>query len=329
MKLKPHLRNGRFYNYEHESITKYLKSIAVTIRHMLKKKPPFFTSSKEETLASWTTTPTFKTSPDGASITWLGHASFLCQLGGYNIIADPVFGQISRLYPRMIPSPLEHATLPKIDVVIISHNHHDHLDKKSLSVLQKHDPLFFVPQGDKAWFDKRGFTRVIEYDWWEQHSLPARINNQPVIVQFLPSHHWSGRGLLSINKSLWGSWLLSHSNQSIYIGGDTAYSKHFKVIGDALKKIDIAILPIGPCQPIRAMIDSHIDPQQALQAFLDLGATHFIPMHWGTFKQGLDNFDYAINTLNELWPTTITDQDKQLHLVKFGETKQFEHISLE
>ena len=300
MKLKPHIHKGRFYNHEKESIVTYLKSIAVTIRHMFKKRNPFFKHGKDHTLTNWTTKPTFHASLNNPTITWLGHATFLCQIGGYNIITDPVFGEISRFYPRMIPSPTTHTPLPKIDIILISHNHHDHLDEKSLKELKKQDPMFFVPHGDKAWFDKRGFSRVTEYSWWDQQILPAKNNAEPVTIQFLPAHHWSGRGLLSINRSLWGSWLISNQEQSIYFGGDTAFSKHFKIIGDAIKKIDIAILPIGPCEPYRGMIDSHIDPAQSIQAFKDLNATHFIPMHWGTFKQGLDTFEYAINLLSGL-----------------------------
>ncbi len=319
MKLKPYSHNKRFYNYPSESIKTYLKSIVTSAFHMFKKRKPFFSHHKEQ--AEWSMQPTFTSSNIDPTITWLGHATFLCQLGGYNIITDPVFGEISRLFPRMVPFPITPSLLPPVDVVLISHNHHDHLDKKSLKALQIHNPLFFVPYGDKKWFDTHGFSRVVEYSWWEQHTLPAKENTHPVTIQFLPAHHWSGRSIFGFNKSLWGSWLMSHGEKNIYFAGDTAYSKHFKIIGDVCKKIDIALLPIGPNEPQKGMHVSHINPEQALQALRDLNAQHFVPMHWGTFRQGDDTFLYAINKLTTLWNTTITESDKSLHIVKCGETK--------
>lgn len=324
MKLKPHIHKGRFYNHPHESIVTYIKSVLVSIKHMFKKRDPFFTHGKNQTIKQWVVQPTFQETPANTTLTWLGHATFLCHIGGYNIITDPVFGEISQFFPRMVPSPLKTtASLPNIDIVLISHNHHDHLDEKSLKKLKQHDPLFFVPQGDKKWFDKHNFSRVIEYSWWEQHTLPARNNDQPVTIQFLPAHHWSGRGFWNINRSLWGSWLMSHQEQNVYFGGDTAFSEHFSVIGEAVKKIDIALLPIGPCEPRQGQMYSHINPEQAIQAFKNLNATHFIPMHWGTFRQGADSFNYAIDKLSIEWEQSIKDPQKKLHLVRFGETTDF------
>lgn len=323
MKLKPHIYRGRFYNHHGESIKTYLKSILVTMRHMFKKRKPFFNKSKEDVLKEWVKIPSFNASSVSPAITWLGHATFLCQMGGYTIITDPIFGELSRLFPRMIPLPITLSEIPAIDVVLISHNHQDHLDLKSLNALKKYNPLFFVPQGNKKWFDQRGFSRIVEYSWWEEHTLPARKSMGPITIQFLPAHHWSGRGIFSINKSLWGSWLMADQSASIYFAGDTSYSDHFKIIGDACKKIDIALLPIGPCEPREGMQDSHINSEEALQAFVDLNAQHFIPMHWGTFRQGLDSFLCAPNQLTSLWEKRFLNTDKILHLAKFGETKTF------
>ena len=229
------------------------------------------------------------------SITWIGHASFLIQVADINIVTDPVFGELSSFFPRILAPGIHIEALPSIDYVLISHNHWDHMDAPSLYALKQHHPGLHVlaPQGDKAWFAKRKFS-VSEHDWWQT------IEMKKCFFSFLPAVHWSGRGFFDTNRSLWGSWMINAGGKKIYFAGDTAYGEHFKQIAHECGPTDIALLPIGPCEPKEWMSRMHMNPERSLQAFRDLKASHFIPMHWGTFPFGSDQFDEPMQYLDKL-----------------------------
>lgn len=268
---------------------------------------------------------------DAPRITWLGHATFLIQIGGINILTDPIFGNLSFLFPRILPSTIILDNLPRIDVILISHNHRDHMDRDSLLALKnKHkDVQVLVPWGDKAWFDYRGFTQVTEYMWWEAHGVRSQLmRNSVVNFTFLPAWHWSQRGLFDKNKSLWGSWMIECNGYQIYFAGDTAYSPHFKAIARKFTTIDVALMPIGPCEPRPWMKRSHVDAQEACQAFIDLNAQVFIPMHWGTFAFGEDHFGLPIDRLKDAWSGRSELGSKQLHMVKVGQGLELEPTSV-
>lgn len=253
----------------------------------------------------------------GLIVTWIGHASFLIQIAGVNILTDPVFGGIVPFFPRMLPAGIPAMLLPSIDYILISHNHRDHMDTASLLAVKRFSPnvQVLVPQGDKQWFDRRGFVDAREYVWWQQ--IEAKSN---AVITFLPSIHWSQRGLFDKNKSLWGSWLIQAGDSSIYFAGDTAYGEHFKEIAASHQNIQAALLPIGPCEPHDWMKRSHTNAEQAVQAFLDLQAQHFIPMHWGTFGFGNDAFDAPITRLSNAWRArTDLLYARQLHTPKVGQ----------
>jgi len=259
---------------------------------------------------------------DAPRITWLGHATFLIQIGGITILTDPIFGNLSFLFPRILPSTMGVENLPHIDVVLISHNHRDHMDTASLLALkQRFEKLqIFVPWGDKAWFDKRGFAHVSEYLWGDRQSVRSQVMpNSVANFTFLPAWHWSQRGLFDKNKSLWGSWMIECNGYHIYFAGDTAYSPHFKAIAHAFPTIDVALMPIGPCEPRPWMRKSHVDAHEACQAFIDLNAHIFIPMHWGTFAFGEDHFGLPIERLKEAWHARSELGAKQLHMPKVGQ----------
>jgi len=262
-------------------------------------------------------------------ITWLGHATFLIQIGGINILTDPIFGDLSFLFPRILPSTISLENLPRIDVVLISHNHRDHMDTHSLLGLKSafKDVQFLVAWGDKAWFDQRGFTHVTEYMWWDTHSVRnqlAAISNSAVNFTFLPAWHWSQRGVFDKNKSLWDSWMIEYNGYHIYFAGDTAYSPHFKAIAHRFPTIDVALMPIGPCEPRSWMRHTHVDAHEACQAFIDLKAHVFIPMHWGTFAFGEDHFGLPIDRLKYAWYAHNELSSKQLRMVKVGQGLTFE-----
>ena len=206
-------------------------------------------------------------------ITWLGHASWLVQLDGTSLLIDPVFGErISYVIRRNGPAPLRPAQLPRIDRTLVSHNHYDHYDRPS--VLAAGAPVLTgVGLGKGLPLPVRGLG------WWETERI-----GESVRVSFVPSQHWSRRGLFDVNQTLWGGFVIEGSRSRIYHAGDTAYFEGFAQIGARFPGIDAALLPIGAYDPAWFMEKQHMNPEQAVQAFVDLGAGHFVAMHWGTFK---------------------------------------------
>jgi L-ascorbate metabolism protein UlaG (beta-lactamase superfamily) len=214
---------------------------------------------------------------DQTAVTWVGHASFVVQIGGLTVLADPVWSaRIPGVRQRLTPPGVPWNELPPIDAVVISHNHYDHLDGPTIRRLPR-DTAMFVPGVLGWWFRKRDFRNVTELDWWESIELNA------VRFEFVPSHHWSRRGLTDSCKSLWGGWILATPSQKIYFAGDTGYGHWFAEIGRRHPDIDLALLPVGAYEPNWFMHPVHMNPDEAVRACLDLGAPRMATMHWGTF----------------------------------------------
>ena len=169
--------------------------------------------------------------------------------------------------------------LPKIDVVVISHNHYDHLDIASLSKLSNinDETIFLVPEGDKKLLVNENIKNTFEFKWWDNFQLNGTT------FTFTPAKHWSARGLFDESRSLWGSWHVKNQNLSLFHAGDTGYSDDFKIIKKRLGKIDLALIPIGAYSPYWFEGYSHVTPDEAIQIAIDLEATKSIGMHWGTF----------------------------------------------
>jgi L-ascorbate metabolism protein UlaG (beta-lactamase superfamily) len=314
-KILPHRYNGRFYNYEGEVLEDWLIPSIAMFFHSLYAR----LLHKKEHIKQWVCAPTIMPLSNEPHITWLGHSTFLIQVAGVSILTDPVFGNASCFFPRIFPCGIAIDQLPPIDCVLISHNHPDHMDAASLYALKKHNPLFLVPHGDKKWFVKRNFERVEECMWWEPHAITSKTM-QLVEFTFLPAHHWSQRGLFDGNRSLWGSWLIQAPQHTIYFAGDTAYSKHFKNIARHYASINTALMPIAPCEPRRWMKNTHLSAEEAVQAFIDLNADTFIPMHWGTYHFGSDQLFAPIERLMQSWHhQRAALQDKKVQLLKIGQ----------
>ena len=225
------------------------------------------------------------------SITWVGHATVLVQMNGVNVLTDPQWGEraspVSWGGPRRLSAPgLAFEDLPRIDVVLISHDHYDHLDLNTVKRLAAaHNPLFLVPLGLKAWFAENRMTRVEEMDWWLEREYRG--------VKFvcLPAQHFSQRTLTDANQRLWASWSVSSPKRRFYFSGDTGYFTFFKEIGQRLGPFDVAALAIGAYEPPEIMEFVHLTPEQAVQAFVDLNARALLGIHWGTFDLAEEPFD--------------------------------------
>lgn len=227
----------------------------------------------------------FNTAVDGIRVTWLGHATVLVEMDGKRLITDPFFSEraspVQWLGPKRKKAlPIAVDQLPHIDAVMISHNHHDHLDTASLLALQTQiggPPIFYVPSGDGPWLRELGLTRVIEQRWWQSNSL-GRLR-----LYFVPVQHWS-RHLLkrSRNKSLWGGFVVDDGRQKLLYAGDTGYSKDFKDIHQRFGAMDLALLPIGAYLPRPLTQRQHISPIEAIQIAQDVEAKVSLGVHWGT-----------------------------------------------
>jgi len=217
-----------------------------------------------------------------ATVTWVGHATLLVQLDGVNILTDPQWSKRASPFSfagpkRVAPPGLPFESLPPIHVVVISHDHYDHLDVATVKRLAaEHRPKFLVPLGLKRWFADIGITDVDELDWWDHRVLRG------LTFTCVPAQHFSGRTLWDRNRRLWSGWVVTGSKR-LYFAGDTAYFGGFKEIGARLGPFDLAAIPIGAYMPAVIMRASHTTPEEALRAFGDVRGQHFVPIHWGTF----------------------------------------------
>ena len=228
-------------------------------------------------------------------LTWVGHASFLGQLGGSAFLVDPVFSRRVGWVVRRHGEPgLTSRDLPAVDALLVSHNHYDHLDEPSVLALPR-EVAVFVPEGLGRWFRRRGFETVHELPWWGS----ARAGALEVTV--VPACHWSRRRIHDTNRSHWCGFVVESRGQAIYHAGDSAWFEGFREIGERFPGLLAAMLPIGAYAPAWFMEHHHMSPEQAGRAFLDLGARHLVPMHWGTFKLTDESLIAPIERLRRWW----------------------------
>lgn len=243
---------------------------------------------------------------DGIQATWLGHAAFLIQMDGMNILCDPICSERCSPFQFMGPARYtppaasieEIQSRVEIDAVIISHNHYDHLDEATIKAIDKGGKgklKYFVPLGVKAWFTSCGIKNVEEMDWWDEQKL--QVGEKKLTIACTPCQHFSGRGLFDRMKTLWASWVIKSDTRAFYFAGDTGYRSVpngsdedtmptcpvFKEIGQEHGPFQLACVPIGAYSPRQYMSPVHCSPSDAVCVHQDVRSEFSIGMHWGTF----------------------------------------------
>lgn len=266
-------------------------------------------------------------SGDQNSVWWLGHASVLLRLDGRYILIDPVLSNraspLSFYGPkRKTPPPLKVKQLPAVDVVLISHNHYDHLDRRTIRELTKRFryATFVVPLGLKSWFNRYPTKRVIELDWWES----LEIDN--LSFHATPARHWSMRTPWDRNRSLWCGWVIHHPELRFYFSGDSGYTDSLAEIGARLGPFDLAALPIGAYAPRWFMQEQHMDPQQSVMLYQQLQMPKVIPIHWGVFELADESLDEPPLQLTQALNFAELEQH-QFHPLKIGARVDIDSLS--
>lgn len=236
--------------------------------------------------------------PNAPKAMWINHSTFLVSVGNVNFLTDPIWSQrcspLSFFGPkrRHLP-PISLEELPQIDYVLISHDHYDHLDRKTVIFLHRRFPrlVWLVPMGVKKWFTKLGIHNVHELNWWDEIRLESQDSKTKVKATFVPAQHFSGRKLRHFNQTLWGGWVIDvergESHKRFYFVGDTGYNSYdFKKIGEKWKQMDLSLIPIGSYSPRKFMSPIHIEPKDAVRIHLEVGSRLSLAMHWKTFHLG-------------------------------------------
>lgn len=241
-------------------------------------------------------------------ITWIGHASWLVQLDGVSLLIDPVFSKrISGIVPRNVAAPMQAKELPRIDATLVTHSHYDHYDRPSVNAARAR---VITGTGLGAAMD----LPATELGWWDTERVSDTVR-----VTFVPAQHWSRRGIFDTNQTLWGGFVIEGKAARLYHSGDTAYFEGFAEIGKRFPGIDAALLPIGAYDPAWFMEKQHMNPEQAVQAFVDLRAARFVAMHWGTFKLTDEPLDEPPGRLRAEWQRRGLPQEA-LHIPAVGAT---------
>ena len=254
-----------------------------------------------------------------AVVTFISHSTFLIQTPAANILTDPMYSQRAGPWnlfgPRRVREPaVRFDDLPRISTVLLSHNHYDHCDLRTLRMLAKRfDPIVITPVGNAALVRSAGIRRVEEIDWWQQ------ARTAPLPITLTPARHFSARTPWDRNLALWGGFMLSADGARIFFAGDTAYGSFFRDIRQRLGPIDLALLPIGAYEPRWFMQSVHMNPAESVQAHLDLESSTSIGMHYGTFQLTVEGIDEPLRALDQ----ALREKDisaSRFRTMEFGES---------
>jgi L-ascorbate metabolism protein UlaG (beta-lactamase superfamily) len=260
------------------------------------------------------------------TVTWIGHSTTLIQIAGRNILTDPIFSErcspVSWSGPkrRLPPSP-RFGHLPRIDFVLLSHDHYDHLDKPTIKKLGN-QPVYIAPLRVGKILQSFGIDRkrILELDGWQT------VERDDLHFHCTPAQHFSGRGLHNRNGTLWCSWAVIGRRERLYFGGDSGYFPGFKEIGEKFECFDLALLPIGAYLPRWFMAPVHMEPAQSLQAFLDIRAEKMLAIHWGTFDLADEPLDEPPQLLHAA-AKSLRLNPARIWIFHPGETRQLDENS--
>ena len=262
---------------------------------------------------------------DGISVTFVNHSTFLVQVDGLNILFDPIWSKRASPFrsigpKRMRPPGIRFEDLPRIHHVILTHNHYDHLDIKTMRMLfGAHHPKTTVPLGVKSFLDGQYITGVVELDWWEESALSPTVT-----IEAVPAQHFSGRGLLDRDATQWSGYVIKTSRGNIYFAGDTGYNEvTFKEIGSRCGPIKLSMLPIGAYKPAWFMSPIHVSPEESVKIHLDVATTTSIAMHFGTFPLADDGQDDPVADLHAALKKYNLPGESFL-ILQEGETRVFD-----
>lgn len=254
-----------------------------------------------------------------STITWIGHSTFFLQYEGMNIITDPIWARRLGFEKRLGQPGIPLSEVPPIDLILISHSHYDHLHIASIRKLYRAGTTLVVPVGLKRKMLRKGFHNCVEMEWWQEIKLGK------IKLSFVPTQHWTRRTPWDTNTSHWGGYILEpadsgkqKSSPNLYFAGDSGYFPGFKEIGGRYK-IDIALMPIGAYEPEWFMTSQHVNPEEAIQAFLDVGAETMIPMHYGTFRLADDTAREALDRMENARVKHAISEER-IRTLGYGET---------
>lgn len=311
-------RGGRFTNswssWEERGLIHVLRWWYQNFREKKSLRPKLIDNdspSKEELKRAFPVLkPKLDEVKDGLRVTWIGHATVLVQIEGFNILTDPIFEEscspIPALGPKRVTEPAVLLDdLPRIDGVCISHNHYDHLSMKSVEKLQRrfgNRLKWFIPLGLETWFTSRNIRNFVGLDWMETTELNCSADgaSNKLSLVFTPAQHWSMRSGFDRKDSLWGGWAIYGSEHSFWFAGDTGYAPVFKsIIGPKLGPFDVSAIPIGAYSPRWFMKPQHVDPEEAVKIHQEVGSRHSIAIHFATFPLTDEPLDEPIVRLKE------------------------------
>ena len=257
---------------------------------------------------------------DHVAATFIGHSTFLLQTSGLDAVTDPVWtsqaGPFGAFGPRRVrPPALPLDALPRVALVLISHNHYDHLQPQSVrDIAARWEPLFVVPLGLAPLLARWGVRRTVEMDWWDEREVLPGVD-----VTCVPAQHFSARGPHDRNRTLWAGYVLRQGGATIYFAGDTGYSPQFAEIGRRMPGIDLALVPIGAYEPRWFMRPVHVNPEEAVRIHCDVGARNSIAMHFGTFRLTDEGIDEPVAALGRACAAAALP-DGAFRVPAFGET---------
>ncbi len=336
---KAHHRARGFQNnyieFQPKSLADLLRWRRDAIRNRL-PPPPLAPTPRVPPDLAWLRTNAGAGAEMVPAINWVGHATVLAQLGGLTVLTDPMFSQRASPVPlmgpnRQTPPGIALGNLPHVDLVLVSHNHYDHLDLPSVATLNRQPggpPVFVVPLGLKAWMASHDIRNAVELDWWDRHRLPGPRGD--VEVALVPAQHWSSRSPTDAMATLWGGFVVLAPDCHLLYTGDTGYSRDFADIRRHFADrqtpehgggFDIALIPIGAYAPRWFMQTQHVDVEEALRIHGDVGAKRSLGIHWGVFNLTDEALDEPPRKLAELRGAQGMPED-EFFVLAVGETRK-------